>query len=192
MKTFVSIKTGNRFPEHGQASWFRVDKKEYFIRLGYDECSKGWKKFNSKKWRQEEIPDFAGPIPYPDAPAEQNKEWIEYAQKYGTNCAMEFLNCCDYSKPGWAHRILNPRIVPSSEDQAWFTQTFGAQLLRFETALIAIFLNTFSFDIFQFEKFLANNYGYDTEKEGSMKDFMTQKFGAEAVEKFRKICLKNY
>jgi len=120
MKTYVNIKTGNRFPEHGCAftiddtikvKWVNGERIEthivkHHIKPPYPECTQGWKKFNPKQWKIEEIPDFTGHKPIMLEDPSLAKEWIEYAKKWGVIVAQEFLECCDMAKPDWANSLL--------------------------------------------------------------------------------------
>ena len=184
MITFVNKKTGNRYPQNGCCSQFWVDperhKKEYFIILGLPDCSKGWKKFNDKHWTNEEIPDLVRPF--------TREQFREYVNKYGILCAQEFLDCCDYSKPFEARRILNP---PQNEEKweklnPWFINIFKKDLFYFLDGYCLGLANTYSIDILKFENHLAVEFGYPKYADGSMADFMEKKFGIEVTDKFRK------
>lgn len=192
MNTFVNLKTGRRLPQHGCWNWFTpawnkkaraAGKWDYHIKPGPD-CTNGWKSCNLKIWRQEEIPDLQKPF--------TNEQFKEYAGKYGLECAQEFLECCDYMKPHFARRILTPmKNVPGPEAQAFFEDTFGVSCMRFAVPLIDAFMDTYSFDILAFEKFLISRFGYPAHKDGSMSDFIKGKFGPDADSKFREYFLKS-
>lgn len=204
MKTFVNLKTGNRYPEHGINSWFweretsgwkkgewvKSVKFQYHIKPGTPECTNGWKKFNPKQWRIEEIPDFMGYHPSPFDPDEKSKEWKEYAEKYGVICAQQFLDCCDMVKPDWASEILTPIVNrPSWEDREWFKSLFGEDPMIYAQPLLKLFTRRFSFDILAFEKNLKRNFGYDPESNMSMAQFIDDKWGVGSAERFRKVIL---
>jgi len=180
MNTFVHTKSGNRYPQSGCACWFRTDspKPEVFIKPGYAECTKGWKRMKLKEWREETIPDLAKPF--------TRQQFIDYAKQYGVTCAQEFLDCCDYSKPSSAYQLINP---PNNEPEwtaaaAWFQGMFGCPIWQFTDGLMLGMANTYSFDVIRFEKYLATKFDYPMHKDGSMKDFMIAKFGKPTVDKF--------
>ena len=183
MNTFINIKTGNRFPANGCFGTFSVDKPkpEHFIRPGYPECTNGWKRFKPTEWRQEEIPDLAKPF--------TREQFREYAAQYGVTCAQEFLDSCDYCKPRAAYQMIHP---PRNEElwnaeAAWFKATFEKDLMAFVDPLLLEMGNVYSMDILKFEKWLASWHGYQMHQPGSIKDFMTVKFGQENTERFVKL-----
>ena len=203
MKTYVNIKTGNRYPEYGCDSWFMDDTKtkwddgeqiithnlKYHIKSGHDESTDGWKKFNPKQWKEETIPDFTGYAPTPFDHPDKAKEWKEYAAKWGVMVAMEFLSCCDMTKPDWASDIINPiENIPSWEDREWFKSIFGEDPLMFAQPLLQLFTRRFSFDILAFEKKL-NSFGYDPKSDISMAQFIDDKWGEGTAKRFREMVL---
>lgn len=194
MKTFVHIKSGNRYPQHGCICWFheggwgnkKVDKDgkpiwEHHIKPGYEQCTNGWKRMKMNQWRQEDIPDLVEP--YTD------EQWKEYAKTYGTNVAQEFLKCCDYSKPSVAYRMFNPSANEDlwQEYSVWFKGVFGVNIWPFADGMMLSYGNTYSLDVLRFEKYLERNHGYRPQDEGSMNDFMVGKFGQQTVDAFRKL-----
>jgi len=189
MKTYVHIKSGRRYPQDGVASWFTTrskGKKEHHIKPGYPECSNGWKPTKAKEWREEEIPDLCSPF--------TKVEWIAYADQYGDACAMQFLETCDYMKPFEASRMRRPDPDNEAEwtdpgNLQWFAKTFKCHLWNFEDYLMAAYGNHHSIDIIRFERHLADVFKYPRFKDGSMADFMKQKFGKENTERFRSLCL---
>lgn len=190
MKTYVSKATGERYPEHGCASWFtsfstHKGRMQVHIKPGYKDCTNGWKMFKPKQWTEEIIPDL--PKPYTDA------EWKEYALKYGKTCAQEFLECCDYSKPSVAHRMLNPPKGHETWDDPannlWFESVFKMPLIRFAEPRLLYLLNTYSFDIIRFEQALVSKFKYNPNAEESLKHFMTRTFGQAVTKKFMQLFL---
>ena len=191
MKTFINTKTGRRLPQHGCWNWFNpawndkaraAGKWDYHIKPGPD-CTKGWKPCNLKIWKQEEIPDLKEPF--------TDDQFKEYAGKYGLDCAQEFLGCCDLMKPHFARRILTPlKNIPSPEAKAFFQEAFGRSCMTFAVPMIDMILDTYSFDILAFEKFLVSHFRYPAHKNGSMLDFIKRKFGLDAESKFRKYFLE--
>lgn len=181
MKTYLH-KSGARFPEWGCASWFTTSSKgklQHHIKPGNKLCTNGWKVVKLKDWKEEEIPDLSKPF--------TDKQFQEYAAKYGVACAQEFLDCCDYSKPRKAMWILNPPKNPwSNEARTWFKKTFGADVESFIEKTSLFFCNTYSFDIISFEAYLSKQFGYNINGQISIKDFIEQKFGKETCEKFAK------
>jgi len=200
MKTFVSKATGERFPEHGCDNSFWAREKhcikngqsvrktilEVFLR------GRGTRKDKLENWLQEEIPDFTGPVPNPNAAETDAAAWKEYAGKYGVACAQEFLECCDYMKPTWALQILNPpgtQITPAA--RAWFKSLFGADPLSLAVPVLMQFLNEYSFDILAFERLLNRRFGYPKDKDGvSIKSFITEKWGRQVCAYFEEHFLK--
>ncbi len=174
MKTFLNIKTNQRLPEHGCNNVFDFEKNKYFIR------GKGWLKLKKKEWQEEEIPDLNKNY--------TNQEWRDYAIKYGTDCAQEFLETCDYMKPSMAYRMFNP---PKNQEtwendgvNQWFKTVFNRELSFFIDGYLLGLANCYSLDILKFEKFLAYEFGYPKDQDGSMNDFMVSRFGKETVDKF--------
>jgi hypothetical protein len=188
MITYLSKKTGERYPQCGVASWFKEggwsDSKnkatEHHIKPGYKDCTNGWKKIKVKNWTQEEIPDLEKGF--------TKERFKEYATKYGLACAQEFLDTCDYMKPMEAFRMFNPtknaEIWENEENQAWFIAHFKTSLYAFIEGYSYSLANTYSLDILKFEKYLAREFGYPMREDGSMKDFMIEKFGKDVVDKF--------
>jgi len=180
MKTFVYIGkppgTGARFPAFGSDSSFYTDHKKptYFIR------GRGTKPFKKKDWREEEIPDLAKP--FTDA------QWIAYADQYGDECAMQFFDCCDYSKPMAARQLRNPpKYETDWHDPAnnqWFKTVFGAELMSFVDGFMLSIGNAYSLDVIKFENYLARYHGYPKNQDGSMAEFMEKKFGKATTERF--------
>lgn len=205
MKTYTNIKTGNRFPEHGCDSWFLFEtktkwvngelittpKNTYFIRFPRNECTNGWKKFNPKQWKIEEIPDFKGHCPKLLEDPALAKEWIEYAKKWGTLVAQEYLPCCDATKPDWAEDFMNPPAnLPSWEDRQWFESVFGDDPLIYNQPLLGLFTHRYTFDILAFDRKLQNHYKEYVEGM-SMAQFMDKKFGVGTANRFKEIFLKS-
>lgn len=183
MKTYVNTKTGNRYPEHGCASSFTTwsnGKAEYFIKPGYPECSKGWKKYREKDWSMEEIPDLAKPY--------TREQWLTYAITYGTPCAQEFLECCDYSKPRSAYRMFHPPTGEwSKEVQAWFKATFRADIFNFICGYAMTYGNRYALDVLKFERLLERDWGYPAGADGSMRDFVAKRFGPDSAARLQGI-----
>lgn len=187
MITYISKKTGERYPEHGAACWFvprgwsnSKGKGEHHIKPGYKDCTKGWKKINPKNWTTEEIPDLAKPF--------TKEQFKEYANKYGLTCAQEFLDTCDYMKEREAFRMFNPsknfEIWENPENQLWFKSIFKADLFGFMCGTSMAFANTYALDILKFEKYLAYKFNYPMRDDISMHDFMIKEFGQAVVDKF--------
>lgn len=179
MKTYLNTKTGGRFPEHGSQSSFATwsnGRFEHHIKPGTPECTKGWKKVG-KEWNAETIPDLEKPF--------TREQWIAYADQYGDACAMEFLDCCDYSKPLFAYQLRNPPKGEKewNEARAWFQSVFRWPLDRFIDGTLWAFGNRFSFDVLKFEKFLASHFEYKPNGGQSIRDFLTEKFSAETSNK---------
>lgn len=196
MNTFVNIKTGERFPEHGCGHWFWIKEKTKWKdgaqivtkKFTIFEQGKGWRNGKLSEWRQETIPDFAGAEPNPNDPIPNDTEWKAYAEKYGIVCAREFLSCCDMMKPTWAFQIVNPPTgKPSATAQAWFENLFGINPLCMAIPILMIMGNRYSFDVLRFERLLKNQFGYDPESDTqSMRGFMEDKWGAEVASYFAK------
>lgn len=183
MKTYVHIKSGKRVPALGCITIFSEGnngKMEVFVR------GEGAKKFTrssfDKKFRFEEIPDLAKPF--------TDDQFREYAKTYGVECAQEFLECCDYSKPTWARKIINPPTgVPSDVHQAWFQKTFGVTAMSMSCAFSWLYGNHYILDPIRFEKVLTR-FGYDMDSNESMNDFIARKFGEGAQKIIREEFLK--
>ena len=201
LKTWVNIASGKRYPEFGCENWFRLDTKETWkngekkVKQKFEIFMRGqgWlKKCKLKEWRQEEIPDYAGPQPNPNEPIPNDKEWKAYVEKYGVTCAQEFLHCCDMMKPSWASELLTPqKNRPSPEALLWFETTFECNAMCLAVPLISAFCNTYSFDIIAFERVLKNQYDYDPDSgTESMRDFITRKWDKHTCEQFTKWFLK--
>ena len=171
MMTFVNRKSGVRYPEFGVESWFQNEedrkKKQYHIKPGNIDCTNGWKKLNLKNWVMEEIPDLAKPF--------TDDQWREYATKYGTECAQEFLEWCDYSKPSVAYRMFHPpenrEIWENPENELWFRATFRTDLSRFMDGYALGLANAYTLDMIKFEKHLAYEFKYPINEDESMKDY---------------------
>ena len=184
MKTYVHLPTGERYPEHGCQNTFQWEgwsgsrgKAEMFKR------GKGWFRIKPKEWVGEVIPDL--PEGY------TREQWLEYAKTYGVLCAQEQLDCCDYMKPTKAFQMFNP---PANEEKwkaaaDWFKSVFKTEIWRFIDGLMLGMGNTYSIDIFKFERHLANEFNYPMHKDGSIHDFMVAKFGQEETDRFRSLFL---
>lgn len=182
MITFINLKTNKRYPIYGCESSFSEkiwgdpsEIEKVFIK------GIGWEKFKPKDWRREEIPDLIKP--------HTREQWVEYANKYGTICAQEFLETCDYMKPSEAYRIFNPPKNSKLfvESEVWFKSVFKCSIWDFVCRHMIACCNIYSLDIIKFEKYLAREFNYPMYEDGSMKDFMTKTFGAENSERFEKI-----
>jgi hypothetical protein len=78
MNTYLHIKSSNRYPVSGVASWFRENsggKWEYHIKPYYPQVSNGWKKMKMTDWLCEIIPDLPKPF--------TKQQWLDYAKQYG-------------------------------------------------------------------------------------------------------------
>lgn len=53
---------------------------------------------------------------------------------------------------------------------------------KFRDHLVTYFTGKYSFDILRFEKWLQEVHGYNPESNISMKDFVREKFGQDAVD----------
>jgi hypothetical protein len=62
----------------------------------------------------------------------------------------------------------------------WFKDTFGYALSNYIDPLM-VRINVCSFDVMKFDDFLHEEFKYDEEKDGSMKDFLTKKWGKNAA-----------
>lgn len=172
MKTFINKKSSNRYPEFGSGISFRV--KEYFIRIGFPDCSHGSKKFKTKDWIQEEIPDLIKPF--------TDEQFREYAKQYGVFCAMQFLECCDYIKYSAAMDIIYPPEGQWDEVLYQKFQTiFGDNLKRYIEKLSYHFARKIVFDVIQFEKLLMEKHGYKPDTNQSMREFCEKKFGEKGM-----------
>jgi len=82
-------------------------------------------------------------------------------------------------------RTTEKYILPSKNVYAKFRKFFGTDLANFkDTLLMGIGLMStgkvkFSFDVFKFDKY-CQGLGYSPEKDGSLRDFVTKRFGTEA------------
>ena len=181
MKTYIHIKSGSRYPEHGCVSWFTQwsnGKWEHHIKPGYPQCTNGWKKLKATEWLGEVIPDLPKPF--------TKQQWLDYAKQYGSACAQEFFDCCDYSKPSEASRMFLPPPINETlwnESEAWFQATFKRDLHCFMDAIQFHYGNEYSLDILKFEKHLASEFNYPMHKDGSIRDFLTVNFSNDIAEK---------
>ncbi len=179
MITYFSPKTNKRYPEHDCQSSFSVKmgKLRFFIR------GHGWRNAKKNEWNKEEIPDLKKD--YTD------DEWREYALKYGSECAQEFLDTCDYMKPTEAFRMFNPPknkdIWENADNLIWFKDRFRRDMHDFIDGYMLGLGNSYGLDIIKFENHLAYEFSYPMHQDGSMHDFMIKTFGAENTDKFIKL-----
>ena len=61
-----------------------------------------------------------------------------------------------------------------------FDKIFGVSMFDYRDEQLAEF-KLYNFDIVKFDGFLHDKKGYDEDKDGSMRDFIMKKYGAEAV-----------
>ena len=182
MKTYLHLKSGNRYPEHGCGCWFAKSsynkgKLQHHIKPGYPQCTNGWKTVKLKEWQIEEIPDLAKPFTH--------DQFKDYVRQYGVICAQEFLECCDYSKPTFAQQILNPPTGNwSLETREWFESIFESSIDTFICGYSMMLCNHYAIDILKFERHLFNWFNYPRDKDGSMRDFIAQRFGQPNADRF--------
>ncbi len=176
MKTYTD-KDGQRYPEYGCNCHIRVDRRtnqvvEVFIR------GKGWRKVKkSEKFTCEEIPDLAKPF--------TDDEFRAYAEKYGVECAQEFLLCCDMMKPHQAHEIMHPDPrKPTAEEQKDFQELFGVSVFRFQDALTSMF-HMWTFDILRFDQWMHTSTDFDDTV--SCRDNVIRRFGPKAAQLLDKL-----
>lgn len=192
MITYLEIQTNKRFPAIGCESHFSEktkenNKGENVIKLEYFIRGQGWKNAKKNQFKAEEIPDLNKDY--------TKQEWIEYSKLYGIFCAQEFINTCDYMKPREAWRMTNPtknaETWDNPEIQLWFKTTFDRELNHFIDGYVWGLANSYQIDMIKFENHLAYEFNYPKDADGSMADFMTQKFGQETTEKFQNTFFPN-
>ena len=144
----------------------------------------GWKPIKPRDWVGEVIPDL--PKDY------ARQDWLDYAEKYGVECAQEHLPTCDYMKPSEAYRMFHPPLYQNvwEKELDWFKATFQRNLWSFLDGLAYNIGNACYLDILKFERFLISEHQYPAEQDGSIKDFMTKTFGPETTEKFTNLFMK--
>ena len=71
-------------------------------------------------------------------------------------------------------------VLPSKEVYEKFKMFFGIDLANYQDTLLMVVTRQFSFDIFAFDTYCKKFLGYREEKDGSLKDFITKKYGEDA------------
>lgn len=72
-----------------------------------------------------------------------------------------------------------PDIQPTGKK---FKEIFDVPLMKFVDEMLFSITHQFHFDIIKFDDWLQNKHGYETEKDGSIKDFVAKKWGDKACE----------
>lgn len=166
MKVYQDVKSKEYFPEklvHARKSCYEV-----FIE------GTGIKKYKLSQLILIEIEDL--PEEYTE------HQFINYAKKYGKECAKEFMACCDTSKEPLLNAYLDKNF-PNDEVCKWFNETFKVSPMEFRTYLLSVFNGVYFFNLPEFELFLTR-FGYKIDEDGSIKDFLIQKFGKENAKIF--------
>lgn len=182
MKTWLNSKTGQRLPANGSISRCELVTRgaKANKRVEVWVQGEGRRTESSANWQEEEIPEITKNFTV--------GQYRTYVAAYGPHCAMEQIYTCDYMKPRSHRELMNPAL-PCDGDLAWFEAVFGASYRAFTMPIAAAF-GVVLFDIVSFEKHLVRKFGYPAHLGTlSMADFMKQRFGEEALDRFRRIAI---
>ena len=70
--------------------------------------------------------------------------------------------------------------LPGKEIYFKFKNVFGIDLSNFKDTIPMMVTGNFSFDIVSFDKFCHQSFGYSEDKDGSLSQFISKKFGKDA------------